>query len=300
MLKVNNYTNLHTFLADVYASRKRQRTGFSYSVWARRLALKSPSALIMIVNGQRRPSLDLAGRLADDLQLNKRDRAYFLDLVRLRHLANDPEGASFVAQRLSATRPAKEFTALSQDTFSAISRWYFYAIRELTRLQDFESDPVWIVDRLSASAGQKIGVREVKKALATMERLQLLTRDACGRLVSTDVHLETSQDLASEGLKRFHEDTLDIAKASLRKVPPDDREISGVTLAIKRARLPEAKALLREFQRRFVDLCEEPTDGDAVYHLETAFVPLTATSHEKTQKEIPLRKVLLHADSPRD
>jgi uncharacterized protein (TIGR02147 family) len=100
------------------------------------------------------------------------------------------------------------------------------------------------------------------------------------------VHLETTSDVASEGLKRYHEGVVDVLRDAIRNVPVTEREISGVTLAIKEASLPAAKTLIREFQRKLVALCEATTDADRVYHLEVGFVPLTTPSRT-SPKESP-------------
>ena len=273
-MRVSNYTDLRTFLGDVYQERKQRHPAFSFGSWARRLGLKSPSTLVMIINGQRRPSLDLAAKMADDLQLATKDRAYFLDLVRLARAKTDPDGAALVAARLASTHAGKPFQTLGQDAFAAISRWHFYAIRELVRLKDFRDDPAWMADRLSSKA-HRIGVRDVKQAVATMVRLGLLSRNAAGHLVAHDVQLDTGNDVVDEGLRRYHEGIADLTKAAVRAVVPSEREISGVTFAIKQEKLAIAKSLIRDLQRRLVSLCEADGDADQIYHFETAFIPLT-------------------------
>ncbi|MGZ3695700.1 MAG: TIGR02147 family protein, partial [Bdellovibrionota bacterium] len=119
----------------------------------------------------------------------------------------------------------------------------------------------------------------VRRAISKMLDLGVLTR-ANGKLVPSQGHLDTANDLADEGLKRYHEEILEKAKAAVRSVDPEDREISGGCFAIKKSRLPEAKAMIRKFQRDLCRLLEEES-ADSVFQVEVAFFPLSTLKQEK-------------------
>src|SRR5688572_29633530 len=82
-MAIHDYLDYRDFLRDYVKGKRVANPQWSFAVWARQLGLKSPSTLIMIVNGQRHPSSKLAQTLAAQLKLNTNDTRYFLDLVKL-------------------------------------------------------------------------------------------------------------------------------------------------------------------------------------------------------------------------
>ena len=108
-----------------------------------------------------------------------------------------------------------------------------------------------------------------------MIQMNLLIRYSNGNIVQGPRQIDTNTDIGNEGLKRYHEGILDIAKNSIRSIPVKKREISGVTFAMTKKSLPKAKQLITRFQRELVEILEDESFGDEVFHLEVALVPLT-------------------------
>lgn len=265
-----NHSDYRVYLRDFYQRKKKASPRWNYAVWARQLKIKSPSTLIMILNGQRHPGPALVQSLVRYLKLAGDEADQFHDLVRLQKAKADPELTILLLDKLRKRRPGGEFRLLEQSEFYAISNWYYYAIREMVRLPEFREDANWISESLLF----KVTPRQARMAIETMLRLGLLGRDESGKLFITAKHLDTSRDIADEGLKRFHEQTLANAKEAIRRVEVSRREISGGCFAIRLKDLPEAKRRIANFQRELCDLLEMP-EPDAVYQLEIGFFPLS-------------------------
>ena len=122
--------------------------------------------------------------------------------------------------------------------------------------------------------------KQIRTAIESLLKLKLLGRGPNGRLIQVDSRIDTSTDIASEGLKRFHEKVLEKARESIRATPVEQREITGSTIAIRADRIPEAKRLIREFRSRLCREIEADKDAHAVYHLEIAFYPLTQSKEK--------------------
>ncbi len=265
-----NYSDYRTFLRDYVEHKKKKDPTWSYAVWARRLKLKSPSTLVMIVNGQRNPGDSLSKELTTYFKLNEKQQAYFEGLVRLEKVKADTRLAVLVMEDLSKAHPKGHFTHLNAQQFSVISHWYFYAIREMVNLKHFVEDPKWI----SRQLGNEVNPKKITDAISTLLELKLLKRLPSGKLAQDQGRIDTSYDVADEGLKRFHSQMLEKAHHSIRSTPLDDRENVGTTFGIKKEKLPEAKKLIRKFKKDFCHLLEQ-TNSDAIYQLEIAFFPLT-------------------------
>ena len=63
------------------------------------------------------------------------------------------------------------------------------------------------------------------------------------------------------------------AAKSIRQFDVNDREISGLTLAVRREQMPEAKRLIRRFIQDFESL-GQAEDADQVCQLNIQFFPL--------------------------
>jgi uncharacterized protein (TIGR02147 family) len=272
------YTDYRAFLAEYVRERKAANATWSYGVWARQLGLRSPSTLIMILNGQRHPGPRLVENLCRHFKLGKEDAAYFRDLVRLAKARSDVQLSLGLLKQLEQRHPGRGFRLLDQDSFLAISNWYCYAIRELVGLKGFREDAAWISRQLQFP----VSAERVEDAIATLLRLGLLARNSRGRLIATSQHLDTKSDQGDAGLRRYHEQILAQAAQSLSTLPSREREVSGGCFAIRERDLPRAKELIRSFQ---IELCNEleSRDGDRVYQIEVAFYPLTKPSPEALQ-----------------
>lgn len=265
------YTDYRAYLADYVSRTKARRPQWSYTVWAKQLGLRSSSTLIMIVNGQRNPGPSLLRGFSRFFGFSEAETRYFGDLVRLAKASRDVKLSLSILEQLEKRNPGRGFKRLDPDAFQAISQWYPYVLREMTALRGFSESPARIARQLAFF----VSPERVGAALETLVRLGLLARDPRGRLGTQSVHLDTQSDVADEGLKRFHEQSLENARRALRETDPAEREISGGCFAIRLRDLPRAKELIRKFQVQLCHEVETVKDADEVYQLEVAFYPVT-------------------------
>ncbi|MGZ3711032.1 MAG: TIGR02147 family protein [Bdellovibrionota bacterium] len=272
------FKDYRSFLLAHVQAKKAANPSWSYTVWARQLGLKSSSTLIMILNGQRNPGRGLLADFSRYFKFSDSEKQYFADLVRLAKAHSDVQLSMAVMKQLEERNPGKGFRMLDQDTFLAISQWHYLALREMVQLREFREDPEWIAAQLQFP----VKPEKIAEALQTLIRLNLITRNAQGRLEATASHLDTTNDISNEGLKRHHEQQLAHASQTLRSLAPETREISGGCFAIKAESLPRAKEMMRSFA---VQLCNEleAKDGDQVFQLMLAFFPLSKIIKEGIQ-----------------
>ena len=89
--------------------------------------------------------------------------------------------------------------------------------------------------------------------------------------------MRTTEDVASEALKASHHDTLELAHKKLNEVPVELRDFSSMTVAVDQKKIPEVKAVIREFRQKMGELLKAGNKSD-VYQLAIQFFPLTAQS----------------------
>jgi len=274
--RLYQYADYRTFLRDFSAEKKQRDSRFSYGVWARQLNLKSPSTLVMVLNGQRHPGPDLVKTLSRYFRFDENQDRYFDHLVRLAKADGDPTLTVLLMEKLSEYHPRKAFHQIDYRQFQMISNWHYYAVRELVHLADFQDDARWMARRLGGS----ITPKEAKLARQTLLELGLLAQRADGRLIQTYSHISTPSHVSHEALTRYHEQVLAKAQTALRVTTFDEREVSGTTFAISVSSVPKAKELIRKFRLELCKLLEDQ-QGEEVYQFEVAFFPLTTSLKEK-------------------
>jgi uncharacterized protein (TIGR02147 family) len=270
-----HYTSLEAYLGRYVQYRKALNPSFSYASWARKLKVKSPATLHMVTKGQRSPGKELVRKIQMDLALNNDESRYFEILVGLKkhkhHLASSLE----LMKELEARHPEKGFKLVDHDQFRLISNWYCWALLEMVTLKGFKEDPEWITETFEFAVSSD----DIKEALVTMERMQLLGRDRNGKLVRTSRPLKTTSDRANENIKKFHAQTLKNAAESLYKHTSEERNFESLTLCMSQSKMPEAKKMIREFIDEFCRKFDDPT-ANKVYQMELATFPLTRNLRE--------------------
>ena len=262
------YTDYRVFLRDYYTGRKQRQPQWGLESWARQLNIRSKSMLGMILNGQRHPGPRLVDSLQSYFRFSKEEGRYFSDLVGVTKNNRNESIQFLLKERLAKSRSSGEFENISLDVFSSMSNWFYPAIRELSALKGFRFDADWISHQLFG----RVSPRDVKFALAVLERLGLLAPAGAPESLH---HLSIAdKDTANEAVKRFHETSLDLAKAQIRTAAPEEREYFSSTFAVKESDLPEAKRQIREMANRFADLIESKK-GDRIYQLQVSFFPVT-------------------------
>ena len=177
-------------------------------------------------------------------------------------------------ERMGREHPDAHLFVISDKSFEIISNWFCMTIREMIRLQDFKEDFAWFQKRLMF----EVSAVEIEKAIKDLLHQGLIKRNSKGALVSAPGLLHTTNDIASEAIKRFHEQMLDHAKTSLRKVSVEKREFTAETMTINTAKIPEAKEMIRDFKAKFSRMYEE-LEGDETYQFQIQLFPLTVSDH---------------------
>jgi uncharacterized protein (TIGR02147 family) len=207
----------------------------------------SPGALSEILSGKRPLTLKLIQKISAPLGLKASDWL-------------SPAGTQAESEKLKERQ-------LSLDLFRIVSDWYCFAILNLAETENFREDSNWIARRMG------IAPMEAKLALERLERVGLLER-VQGRLRPDPSFVMSPSDLPSDAIRQFHKQILSKAMAALDTHPIDERDVTGMTLAMDPVRFPQIKKDIREFQDRLASKYSTGKKTE-VYHLEMAMFRLS-------------------------
>jgi uncharacterized protein (TIGR02147 family) len=246
------YLDYRVFLSDTYAVGRRR--GISYRWLARRAGIRSPSFLKHVIDGKRSLATATAVRVAKAFGLTGEAVDYFAALVLFNQATEASEERAAYA-RIRRFRRFREVQSLGVARDAYHAHWYLPAIRELAVTDAFRDDPAWIAARLRP----RISVREARAALATLEALGLLSRDAHGAQHATHEQVATEPRTQSIHLATYHRAMMERASAAIDECPREERDLSSITLAVDPTGL---EALRRRIQDIRADLLDEFDAGE--------------------------------------
>jgi uncharacterized protein (TIGR02147 family) len=244
-----------------------QQKNSRYSL--RSLATKldvNAGTLSSIMRGNRLVSRTLAEKITRKLHLEPQERTEILSLF--------PQRFKNTAKNKSTdiSLPKPRYVQLDMASFQKIFSWEYFCFLSLIRCTDFSSDHQWIAMRIG------VGVAKVKEIIKVLESTGLVTVVA-GEIKGC-ADFRTPDDVPQEAIKKFHLQTLELAKTSLSENSVEQRDFVSVTFALDARKIPEAKEKIRAFQDELVALIEDD-NATEVYRLTSVLIPLTQMAKEK-------------------
>jgi predicted transcriptional regulator len=237
------------WLNSEFKRRTKKNSRYSLRAFAKSLQMDA-STLSAILNNKRKLSIKQASRILDRQNITQDKKLHFL-LSELRNF--DWSDIKF-----------KELTA---SQIKDLCDWEYYTVLSLLETTvDFET---------SEQIAKKINIskRRTEEVLYRLIEMGLVAYEN-KKFISKTESLSTSHDIPSDDLKRGHRQLLEKAMASLELDSVLDRDITGITMAISKDRLLEAKLLIRDFRRQLSQFLESGTK-ECVYRLNIQLFPLT-------------------------
>lgn len=242
-------------LQKTFAERSRKNPSYSLRTFARSLQMDS-STLSAILRGKRPLTAKTANKLIAALKISDAVQAEKLLLNSL--------------QSQSIKLPT--YSEMELETAEVISSWEHFAILALLEISA-KSDYRNISNRLNIPLGIVI------ECLGRLEKLQLVKQIA-GQWKLTGQNLSTPTNIPSAALREANRQCILKALDSMEKDPVEIRDVTGITMAIDAAKIPEAQREIREFRRRLSQFLESGAKN-SVYRLNVQLFPLALAENKK-------------------
>jgi uncharacterized protein (TIGR02147 family) len=223
----------------------------------------------MILKGQRHAGKSIVEKMIRYFQFSDYESKYFRELVRIQKAAKGDQRLTVLMLEQSKTlSPVSNNAGGAEPERQLVFDWASYAIREMTQLVDFKADSEWISSRL----GEKLTQKKIDQVL---ERLlnEGFVKKTDQTISTTDKIICPQAPVDLSQARAYHKEILELANDAIN-IPIDKRTFHVSTLNIKKARVKEAKELIRDFQVKFSELMED-SPGDEVYQFQMQLFPLT-------------------------
>jgi uncharacterized protein (TIGR02147 family) len=255
-VSVFDFVNFQEFLRALLRQLKGEKY-FSYR-YLERISGLSRSYFKLLLDGKRNLTPKAAAKLAKALKLSRKEAAYLEALVLYNQAEGDEERDRYF-ERLLALRPPLPIRDFSADQYECFTKTYFTEIRELAALPGFVEDLNWIRRRLRRPLRNK----EIRHAVAVLERLGLLERTKDGTLTHSGTTMATPVEAPSLDIFNYHRQLLSEAKDAIMNAPYDEWDVGAMTIPMPKAALPQVMEMLRECRERIADFINR---GDKDFH----------------------------------
>ncbi len=233
--------------------RCQQNPKYSLRAFAKALDL-NPAMLSMVISGKRNLSKKMAKKIAAKLALNPDDTSSFISTAASREIFAQPI--------------VPKYRDIALDQFATISDWYHYGILSLVETKNFKPNFQWIASRLG------ISVMEAKAAVERLERMELLdTTSKRWSQIGGDIMIEN--EVSTAATRHFQSQMLKLIQYSLENDPPNLRDISSITMAIRPEDIHMAKEEIRKFKIHLMNLLEKKGFAQEVYSLTVQLFPVS-------------------------
>lgn len=262
---VQQFSDYRRFLRDFYEAKKSQRSGFSFRRFSSLCGFKSPNYLQLVMNGERNLSEEMARKVADVVGLKTFEKRYFLSLVREENARSDEELRQATKEKLSALRKisTRQVPNAQRKVFES---WYHLLVRELVLFRDFEATGEYISRKLQGA----ISEQEAEASWTLLKESGFVARSTEGHWILKDVVLDSGDGAFQKMvINKHHADNLQNWRRLLEDRTSGDDELGLINIPIAKAKIPELKQRVRQFQDEIIGWLQDEKQVDSLVQLGT-------------------------------
>jgi uncharacterized protein (TIGR02147 family) len=261
----NHYRQM---LKEELENRTARNPRYSLRAFAKSL-LVDVAALSRVLSNKQTITLKTANKIVDRLGLPEKEKDFFIVSV-----IEDRKALSLKREKKSQLKK-EGILKMNEDLLQITSELHHFSILELTHIQGFNSNPVWIA--------KKLGISEPKASLAVerLIRLGFLVKNEKG-LKKVQEGIPTAHETSTYNSqhKKYQRETLCHGLHSLENDPITQRNFQATTIAIDTEKMEFAKKMIQDFMSNLAGYLEKGEKKE-VYQLSVGLFPLTK---EKTMR----------------
>jgi uncharacterized protein (TIGR02147 family) len=271
LLNIFNYTSYRKWLEDYCEAQKNESSSFSFRAFAKTAGFASPNYLQMVIQGKRNLSDDSITSIVNALGFGKKGAYYFKLLVHFAQ-ASDIADKNRLFTEIIRFKNRSVTTKIISDQFDYYNEWYHCVIRELVVGLKLDTIDYTL---MAKSVYPAILPKQAKKSVELLLGLELLYVNNQGLLEQASPLIATDRETQSVAIRNFHAKMLNIAREALANVPPEDREISSLTIRVSRAGFDKIKKRIQNFKEELMQIVREDQNVDSVYHADFLLFPVS-------------------------
>ena len=273
MKSIVEYLDYRDFLRDFYEGKKAERSFFSYRLFGSKVSLDA-SYLAKVLMKSRHISSKTIGNFVAFCGLKDADAEYFETLVHFGKARSGKE-SKLLFEKLMSHKEVGAKTLLKQQ-YGFYRKWHCSAIRSVLEFFDFRDDYRALAEKVSPA----ISIKEAKEAVALLDELGLIAKDADGRYQVTAKAITTGPQWHSLAIQGFQEEAIRLSQESLARHPKRHRDISTITMNVNEQGFQEIQERIREFRKSIIKFVNEMPSPDRTIQMNIQLFPVSRIDEE--------------------
>lgn len=268
------FSDVGRYCKAVYEEIRLVKKSFSISDFSELLGFGNNNTMAQIHSGHRNLSEKAGERIADSLKLSRAERSYFLSLVNVKHAATAEERDRLLALILELRARHSE-SSNNNRALEFFNSWIHSVVFEVLSMQEPQT-----LEAICEKIMPDVKESAVEKSLVFLESLSMVEiRKEEGSEKRKYIKLQKDFSLGSAvpglAIVRYHQEMLNLAKDSLITSPPDERDVSSVTISVHPDQIESIKKEIEQLRKHLLSLSSQSQGDGKVMQLNIQLFPLS-------------------------
>lgn len=274
MADIFDYDDYRDFIKEYYQEHKKRNSLYSFNTLGKMLGLDSSHAYYIV---QKKRNLPVHAVPAAKKMLGLEGRAaQYFDLLLVASRSKSEKTKNEILQKAFQLRDVKRHL-LEDNEIKYLSEWWTVVVRALIEVKHGDIN----VAEIANSLIPPITEEQAQASLDILKSLGFI-KPITDKLVKlSDPHITIQGAEKAEAIRSFQSKVMQFAIRSLNEIPPDERDVSTITMAVDSKGFNDIREMIKEFRKQLqirVDKCGVP---DRVMQLNLALFPV---AHNKKGK----------------
>lgn len=277
---LSEYVDYRLFLADQYAWKQWETRGnlrpFSYSDFSAAANIKSPNYLKLIIEGKRNLSKEMCQKFSRALRFSRSQTKEFSLLVNYCQ-EKDPMQRNRSLKELSEYRAKKlmDEGKINQETWDQVSSWLVWVLYAMVDQRQVEFKPA----KLRKLLRGQVNEAQITQSMDKLVKSGDIVIDPDTLIAKrTSKTMSGLEDVPAELVRKIQSELIYLGLESLHKYGPQEREVSGFTMAMTEKEYEWVRFELRKLRKHIqkeISMKREEEAGDRVYQVNIQLFPVT-------------------------
>jgi uncharacterized protein (TIGR02147 family) len=269
-INIYHYTDYREYLKAYFTQRKKIDPKFSHRYLSRRLGLDSPNFIMLVMQGKRNLTQQMAFRISGEFKHNPKETEYFENMAGFAKAETTSEKDLYF-NRMMAIRKAMNVDKIDEHQYKYYSNWYNIAIRELVTYQEFKGDYKWLAKKVIP----RITESQAKRSVELLIKLGLIQKKG-NVYTRKSALISTGPQVSSLAIANFHRTMAQRAADAIDLIPKQERDMSACTVNISQKGFEQIRETIAECQRKVMAIAEADSPADRVYQVNFHLFPISA------------------------
>ncbi len=270
---IYEYRDPVAYLSDYLYWHKKRDPSFTLRKWAYSMGINDPETLISILRKKKKLRSRHVDFIRKGVRLDDTEIFYFQLLIQHANAENEDDRKMFETLLLEHS-PGNDTKTFRVENPEIFSNWINMAILSMCRIQTREINR----ESIGKLFIKNVNLEAIHASIDLLLRSGLIVEDKNGRLVRTSTSVSGWTNQENKGARNYYEQVSELAKEAI-DMEMLSREFQCFSLALDKAKIPQAKELIRNFRNTLSALSDE--NANEVYQVNLQCFPLTDSTRMK-------------------